>query len=65
MKNLSHGKPEVQSSVHPMTGALRVLVLEDNPRDAELCIQELKKAGFELQSAVVDTQESFAAKLQS
>jgi PAS domain S-box-containing protein len=65
MKNLSYGNPEVQSSVQPTTDALRVLVLEDNPKDAELCIQELEKAGFELQSAIVDTQESFAAKLQS
>jgi two-component system, cell cycle sensor histidine kinase and response regulator CckA len=44
---------------------LRVLMLEDNPRDVELCIQELNKAGFELQADVVDTEEAFAAKLQS
>ena len=44
---------------------LRVLILEDNPRDVELCIQELKKAGFELQADAVDTEEAFAAKLQS
>jgi|HubBroStandDraft_6_1064221.scaffolds.fasta_scaffold00376_14 PAS domain S-box-containing protein len=65
MKNLSHGEIEVESSVPPASDALRVLVLEDNPRDAELCIQVLRKAGFELQSAIVDSQESFAAKLQS
>ena len=44
---------------------LRVLILEDNPRDVELCIQELNKAGFELQADAVDTEEAFAAKLQS
>ena len=44
---------------------LRVLILEDNPRDVELCTQELKKAGFELQADAVDTEEGFAAKLQS
>ena len=37
---------------------LRVLILEDNPRDVELCIQELKKAGFELQADAVDTEEA-------
>lgn len=65
MIDIPHGEPEVQSSAHSTSDALCVLVLEDNPRDAELCIQELKKAGFELQSAIVDTQESFAARLQS
>jgi PAS domain S-box-containing protein len=65
MKNLSHREPEVKSCAHPVSDALRVLVLEDNPRDAELCIRALRNAGFELQSAIVDTQESFAAKLQS
>jgi two-component system cell cycle sensor histidine kinase/response regulator CckA len=44
---------------------LRVLILEDNPQDVELCIQELNKAGFELQADVVDTEEGFASKLQS
>jgi two-component system, cell cycle sensor histidine kinase and response regulator CckA len=44
---------------------LRVLILEDNPRDVELCIQELNKAGFDLQAEAVDTEEGFAAKLHS
>src|SRR3984885_2386508 len=44
---------------------LRVLILEDNPRDVELCTQELKKAGFELQVDAVNTEEAFATKLQS
>jgi len=44
---------------------LRVLILEDNPRDVELCIQELNKAGLDLQAEAVDTEEGFAAKLHS
>ena len=44
---------------------LRVLILEDNPRDVELCTQELKKAGFDLHADAVDTEEGFAARLQS
>jgi two-component system, cell cycle sensor histidine kinase and response regulator CckA len=44
---------------------LSVLILEDSRRDAELCLEELSKAGFQLQSDVVDTEEAFVAKLQS
>ena len=43
----------------------RVLILEDSPRDIELCIQELKKAGFELHADAADSEEAFAAKLES
>ena len=44
---------------------LRVLILEDNKRDAELCMQELKKAGIEVDADVVDTEHTFVARLQS
>ena len=44
---------------------LRVLVLEDNPKDVQLCLSEMMKAGFEIQSDVVDTEEAFTAKLQT
>jgi two-component system, cell cycle sensor histidine kinase and response regulator CckA len=44
---------------------LRVLILEDNPRDAELSTLELTKAGFEVQADAVDTEEAFVTKLQS
>src|ERR1700719_1535840 len=44
---------------------LRVLVLEDKQQDVELCFLELRKAGFELQADVVDTEEAFAEKLRS
>jgi two-component system, cell cycle sensor histidine kinase and response regulator CckA len=48
-----------------VSSPLRVLILEDNPRDAEFCIQELNKAGFKLEVDIVDTEEAFVARLQS
>jgi PAS domain S-box-containing protein len=50
---------------HCASSRLRVLILEDDPRDVELCIQEMNKAGFELQVDAVDTEEDFTKKLQS
>ncbi len=44
---------------------LRLLILDDDALDADLCIRELKKAGFTLRADVVDTQDGFAEKLQS
>ncbi len=44
---------------------LRVLILEDNPADAELSVRELKKAGFDPQFEVVDGEEAFLAELHS
>lgn len=64
--NMETREPTTFDSDRPAVSMpLRVLMLEDNPRDVELCIQELKKAGFELQADAVDTEEAFAAKLQS
>ncbi len=51
----------VQSAPIP----LRVLILEDNSRDAEFCIAELKRNGFAVRADVVDAEEPFVAKLQS
>jgi signal transduction histidine kinase/DNA-binding response OmpR family regulator len=42
---------------------LNVLLVEDNPADAELCIRELKKAGFDPRADVVRTAPEFAARL--
>lgn len=53
------------SAGHSISTPLRVLILEDSPRDVELYIQQLSKAGFELQVDAVDTEEGFAARLQS
>ena len=62
-------KEEKASGSDPRTAAvsmpLRVLMLEDNPLDIELSLQELKKAGFKVQADTVDTEEGFAAKLRT
>ena len=54
-----HKKEEKVKGSDPTTAAvgmpLRVLMLEDNPRDVELSLQELKKAGFKVQADTVDT----------
>ena len=43
--------------------SLNILLVEDNPADAELCIRELKKAGFDPRADVVQTAQEFAARL--
>jgi len=42
---------------------LRVLLIEDNPDDVELCLRLLKKAYPEVQCDVVRAQEEFAARI--
>ncbi len=44
---------------------LRVLILEDNQRDAELFIQKLKETGFSFDADTVDTEQAFVASFQS
>jgi len=44
---------------------LRVLVLEDSARDAELIIRELRSFGYEPQWTRVDTEEDFRAHIDS
>ena len=46
-----------------MTVPIRVLVLEDNPADAELAIREITAAGFEPQWQRVDTESGYLARL--
>jgi len=65
MDKIKHNSAASDSAGHSVASPIRILILEDNPRDAELCIQELNKAGFELQVDAVDTEEAFASKLQS
>src|SRR5580704_15255448 len=50
---------------HSDTVSLRILMLEDDPRDVNLCLQELQKSGFEIHIDTVDTEEDFAANLES
>ena len=54
------------SSREPVSGSpktLSVLLVEDNPADAELCLRELKRAGWKLRSDVVRSPEEFNARL--
>ena len=48
-----------------MSTPLRVLVLEDNPSDAELVVYELRQAGFELDWKRVDSEPDYLALLDS
>jgi len=43
---------------------LDVLMVEDNPADAELCIRELKKAGYNARVEVVQTAQDFTDRLR-
>ena len=43
---------------------LKVLILEDDPQDAELELHELARAGFEVESRRVETEADYAAALK-
>jgi signal transduction histidine kinase len=45
--------------------SLRILFVEDSPADVELCLHELRKAGFEVTADVVETPEEFEERLRS
>jgi len=44
---------------------LRVLVVEDDPADAELTLRELRRGGFDVCSEVVQTPEQFLARIRA
>lgn len=46
-----------------MPQALRVLIVEDNPADAELVLRELRRAGFAPDWERVDTEADYLGKL--
>ncbi|HYV32942.1 MAG TPA: response regulator [Candidatus Binatia bacterium] len=48
-----------------VTQPLRVLMVEDNPADAELCLHELQRAGYRPHLEVVRTAEEFAARISA
>ena len=48
-----------------LAAPLRVLMVEDQPLDAELCVRELVKAGYEVHTDRVDSHAQFAARLAS
>jgi two-component system, cell cycle sensor histidine kinase and response regulator CckA len=57
MENLS------VSSTKPIGEPIRVLLVEDNPADAELVIRGLRAAGFEPNFTRVDTEEAYLREL--
>lgn len=46
-----------------MKRLLRVLIVEDSENDAELLLEELRRGGFEVEHALVDTPEAMRAAL--
>ena len=38
---------------------LKILLVEDNPHDAELVLRELRRAGFDFEYQRVDTEEDY------
>jgi signal transduction histidine kinase len=47
-----------------VTRRLQILILEDNPSDAELLVRELRRSGLEFDWKRVETQEAFTAELR-
>ena len=47
-----------------MPKRIRILIVEDNPNDAELLVRELKRSGFEFDWDRVDTEPEYLAKLK-
>lgn len=46
-----------------MNQPLELLMAEDNPRDAEMILRELRRGGFTPNYTIVDTEEAFRAQL--
>jgi two-component system, cell cycle sensor histidine kinase and response regulator CckA len=65
MDKVSHGQVEFHSAGVNSSPALRVLILEDSARDAEVCISELIQAGFDVDFCTVDTKRDFAVALHT
>ena len=48
-----------------MSERIQILMVEDNPTDAELVVRELRRSGFEFDWQRVDTEAEYLAKLNS
>ncbi|PKP55525.1 two-component system response regulator [Candidatus Atribacteria bacterium HGW-Atribacteria-1] len=55
--------PKKKNRRKRMKKELHLLILEDNPADAELAVRELKKEGFVVKWSLVDTEEAFREAL--
>ena len=51
--------------MNKISDPLRVLVLEDNPNDAELVLHELRRASFQPDATRVDTETEYLASRSS
>jgi PAS domain S-box-containing protein len=60
---LGADQPIAQHRGINMTQPLRVLILEDNPEDAELLVRQLRRSGFEPDWRRVDTEKDYLANL--
>ena len=57
--------PKTQHHIEAiMENPLRVLIVEDNPSDAELMVRRLKNDGFRLEWVRVDDEKSYLAALE-
>ncbi len=61
----SLSQPHSVAPLSPETASpqIRVLMLEDRPADAEVILQELRRAGFRIEWQRVETEADFAARL--
>jgi two-component system, cell cycle sensor histidine kinase and response regulator CckA len=60
--NVIHSAPTCQG--HPISATpLRLLILEDNPSDAELALHALRRAGYNPTAARVETEQDFRDNL--
>ena len=55
--------PPEQST--PLGQTLRVLMVEHSKSDVELCLRELKNAGFEIRADIVETPEEYTERLRA
>ncbi len=51
--------------MHPQTRPLKILIIENDPGDAELSLWELKRAGLEVNAQVIQTPEEFKARYRA
>src|SRR5713226_9213713 len=63
MNRIAFKSPEADSS--DLGKPLRVLLVEHSRSDAELCLQELKRAGFEVHCDIVQSPEEFTERMRS
>src|SRR5713101_1737135 len=63
MNRIAFKLPEAES--RDLGKPLRVLLVEHSGSDAELCLQELKRAGVEVHCDIVQSREEFSERVRS